>query len=259
MKQEIQNKQMVSSINEALFGEYMQEWYMTEAERCTLIMLLQQIQPECSLEIGTYRGGSLSVLSRFSRHVYTLDIDPTCRDLHGARFQNVDFVIGPSRKTLPPLLERLQASRARLEFILIDGDHSRDGVRSDVEIVLRLKPIRPLFIVMHDSFNPACRQGIAEAPWASNPHVHFVELDFVPGRFISDRSKLYREMWCGFALALLLPDERAGALTIHRNEELMFQRVWEQSVHRYDSYPKWHPRCVFGSLRRRMKQATGTW
>jgi hypothetical protein len=56
---------------------------------------------------------------------------------------------------------------------------------------------------MHDSFNPGCRKSIKEAAWSENAFVHLVELDFVPGRLVSDEAESdYREMWCGFALAV---------------------------------------------------------
>lgn len=195
---------------------------MTEAERCTLIMLLNEIKPECAIEIGTYKGGSLSVLSRFSKKVYTLDIDPTFSTQFGKNFLNVEFITGPSQETLPPLLQRLQETGIGIDFVLIDGDHSRNGVKRDIENLLKYHPIRPLYVIMHDSFNPGCRQGMIEANWSVNPYVHFVELDFVPGQ-LSSSADFYRQMWCGFALALLLPVERKGEPNIQRSGELSYR------------------------------------
>ena len=83
---------------------------------------------------------------------------------------NVEFVTGPSAQTLPALIERLQESGEPVEFVLIDADHTAAGVRGDVESVLRYRPTkRPLYVVMHDSFNPECRRGMKEAPWETNP------------------------------------------------------------------------------------------
>jgi hypothetical protein len=65
--------------------------------------------------------------------------------------------------------------------VLVDGDHSAEGVRKDIDHLLRLRPIVPLYVVMHDSFNPGCRRGLREADWAGCPYVHAVELDFVAG------------------------------------------------------------------------------
>jgi hypothetical protein len=218
------------SINESLFDGYVEKWSMTQAERCTLIMLLSKIKPECAIEIGTAQGGSLSAISRFSKKVYTLDSNPIWHDRLAEKFPNVEPITGKSQITLKPLLERLQAGDVNLEFVLIDGDHSRDGVKQDIEILLEFRPTKLLYVVMHDSFNPDVRQGITDANWAVSPYVHCVELDFVPGAFHS-RPDIYREMWGGFALALLLPVEREGDLVIQAYHALQFQTMLPHSVH----------------------------
>ena len=51
-------------------------WQMTNCERFALSGLLKRLQPKLSLEIGTYMGGSLQVLARFSQAVISVDIDP---------------------------------------------------------------------------------------------------------------------------------------------------------------------------------------
>ncbi len=237
------------SIKEALFNEYIEGWYMTEAERSTLIMLLEKIRPKCAIDVGTYEGGSLSVLSRFSKKVYTLDFDPTCKEKLGPKFSNVEFITGRSQEILPPLLERLQDNEAGLGFVLIDADHTGKGVRGDIECLVKFRPAQPLYVVMHDSFNPNCRQGIREANWADSPYVHFVELDFVGGQFPFD-PEYYRQMWCGFALALMLPTKRKGDLEIHANEDLLFQTILKNSV--YPRYQKFHPMNIMDALRRRL-------
>jgi hypothetical protein len=49
------------------------EWQMTNCERFALASLLERLEPELSLEIGSYRGGSLQVLSRYSKKVISLE------------------------------------------------------------------------------------------------------------------------------------------------------------------------------------------
>ncbi|MBI3899724.1 MAG: class I SAM-dependent methyltransferase [Gammaproteobacteria bacterium] len=258
-------------------GSTHDDWLMTDAERGTLQTLVRNLKPQCAIEVGVYRAGSLAILSANAAKVYALDIDPSCAERYAPQFPNVEFVIGDSGVELPALLDRLQTTGAPLDFILIDADHSEDGVRRDIESVLRYRPKRPLYVVMHDSFNPGCRRGMKRAKWAANPHVHHVELDFVPGRFVTrEKPGQFRQMWCGLALAILLPEERRGELTLHENEGLLFQSTLRQSAYRYHKW--WNPMYMrkqfrptvarmlkehapglYGSLKRRMAgTATGT-
>jgi hypothetical protein len=188
-----------SILNELLFGEYISDWIMQHEERSALI----------------------------SRLVYSLDIDPACPERLAGMFPNVVFITGPSQETLPPLLQRLRENDVNVEFILINGDHSWRGVKRDIESLLRFRPTRSLYVIFHDSFMPKCRRGMVEADWDASPYVHFVELDFVSGRFETNR-----EMTCGFALAILLPVKRSGELVIHKERESIYQAVLRHSVHR---------------------------
>ena len=232
------------------------EWLMTDAERAALAGLLQRLKPQCAIEVGVYRAGSLALLAEHCPKVYALDIDPECSARYRERFPNVTFITGPSQETLPRLIEQLQAAGEPLDFVLIDADHTEAGVRGDVTNVLRYRPQRPLYIVMHDSFNPGCRRGIREAPWADNPYAHLLELDFVVGRFVNrEEPDGYRQMWCGLALGILLPEKRVGDFVIHQNEPLMYQSALRHSVYRYDKW--WNPIYAATVLGRRLRHATG--
>ena len=210
------------------------QWLMTDAERSALSALLNELRPEYAIEIGTYRAGSLTIISKFCKHVYTLDIDPSYRDTYEKRFPDVQFIVGDSGERLPALLEEIQLSDKPLGFILIDADHTENGMRRDIKNVLRYIPTRPLYIIMHDSFNPGCRRGMLTANWSANPHTHMVELDYIVGRFISkEEGDSYRQMWCGFALAILLPEPRDGKVLIHQNEGLMFKKMYWHSIYPY--------------------------
>lgn len=209
-------------------------WMMTDAERSSLTALLQELKPECAIEIGTYRAGSLAVLAKYSKQVYSLDIDPSCRENYADEFANVEFVTGPSDSMLPAVLEKIESSGQALNFVLIDGAHTEDGVRNDLNALLRYIPKAPLYIVMHDSFNPGCRKGIRTADWASNPHAHLLELDYVHGRLMPrDEGASYREMWCGFALGVLLPEPRSGEFLVHENESIGYLSSYWFSRHPY--------------------------
>ena len=108
--------------------------------------------------------------------MYSLDVDPQVLERLKVRSTNVEYLIGPSDQTLPPLIHRLQSEKSKLGFVLVDGDQSREGVRKDIDNVLQFSYCPP-DIVMHDSFNSECRLGLRAANWSGCPHVHAVELD----------------------------------------------------------------------------------
>ena len=161
-----QGLQSFPLINQALGNKELQSWMMAPAEQIALLFLLEQLRPKVAIEIGTRFGGSLQVLARFCETVYSLDIDPEVSRRLDGKYQNVEFLIGPSEQTLPPLIERLQQEKAELSFALVDGDHSAEGVRRDIQNLLKFVPNVSFYIVMHDSFNPGCRRGLQTAPWS---------------------------------------------------------------------------------------------
>jgi hypothetical protein len=233
---------------EALLQGSHDDWEMIDAERAVLLALVSTLKPLSAIEVGVYKGGSLGILAAHSKKVFALDIDPACEG-HTQQFPNVEFIGGPSERTLPTLIDQIQASREPLNFVLIDAAHTAEGVRADIENILRYRPQQPLYIVMHDSFNPVCRMGIKEARWSANPYVHLVELDFTIGRLVTNpESPDFRQMWDGLALAVLLPEERTAPLAVHENEALLFQTALRQSVHRSENW--WSP-IVFSRRARR--------
>lgn len=229
-----QYTQLPVCINDLLFSDYIEDWYMTQQERCMLITLLEKIKPECAIEVGTLFGGSLSLISKFSKKVYSLDIDPECKNKLSDKFPNVEFITGNSLETLPALIQELQENEVPVEFALIDASHTRDGVKKDIENLLAYKPLKPFYIVIHDSFMPECRQGMIDADWSKSPYVHLVELDFVPGRFnINHKDPAnHKKMTCGLAIALMLPVERSGDVKMQAYGQLPFDILLENSIHK---------------------------
>jgi hypothetical protein len=167
------------------FSERCDGWLMTDAERLALTEWLDEIRPEVAIEVCVYRAGSLTALARTSRKVYAKDIDPVCETNFSSDFENVEFVAGNLIQTLPAMLTRLQAEYAPLGFILIEADHSRDGNWRNIESILQIVPDHPLYVLMHDSFNPECHRGMREAHWSVIPYVQLVELDLVFDQFVT--------------------------------------------------------------------------
>jgi cephalosporin hydroxylase len=230
-------------------------WVMQNAEKAALVQVLRISRPEAALEIGTCNGGSLRQIQAVARKTYSIDIDPQVRERLAGQMPGVTFLTGDSRALIPEVLAACRAAGTPLNFVLVDGDHRYQGVKGDLNALLAYQPSAPLWILMHDSSNPECRRGIADADWAANPHVHAVELDFVAGSFSPDED-FHRQLWGGLALALLLPEPRPGALKISASLAQHFDRVYRQSI----DYPsvantvRYWARIKWRGLRRRLKR-----
>jgi predicted O-methyltransferase YrrM len=135
-----------------IFDSLPLHWQMTRCEKYAFASLVEVAKPEIAIEVGTYKGGSLQVIAKTAKKVYSIDSSPECKNALGERFTNVEFLTGDSKQLLPSLLSRISAQNESLGFVLIDGDHSTEGVRNDIDAVLQYTPTRPLFVVFHDSF-----------------------------------------------------------------------------------------------------------
>ncbi len=229
-------------------------WQMSLVEKLTLTAILRRLRPQLALEIGTYEGGSLQVLSTYSQAVISLDINPAVAEKLDGRFSNAEFRSGTSVHLLPDLVASFNRAGKTPQFVLVDGDHSTEGVRRDIESLLALQPVNDVVVILHDSFNPDCRAGMTSANWSSSPHVHAVEIDFVPGAFFQEPYGTVPagSMWGGFGCALLKPERRQGVLEIKQSERKVFETVLRQlSIHET-------PRAAGRSqLRQRVKRLLG--
>jgi hypothetical protein len=226
---------MIYTTNEPtfLFDSLPLHWQMTRWEKYGFTSILKAANSKVALEIGTYQGGSLQVIAGCAQKVYSIDFDASLKDRLGQEFSNVEFLTGDSRQLLPGLLNRITEDGEELGFVLIDGDHSTEGVRSDINNILRYTPVRPVFIVFHDSFNPDCRRGVLTADWSKCDHVHYVEVDFVPGvyHFEAFDTAAPRSMFGGLAVAIMRPEPRVGPLSIHQSQKGLFEAVFISSRH----------------------------
>jgi glycosyltransferase involved in cell wall biosynthesis/cephalosporin hydroxylase len=200
------------------------DWQMNDSERLALAAILERTRPKCAIEVGTYRGGSLSLISQYVDVVFSIDIDPS---IPGKlrHIANASFFTGPSQVIFPQLLRELAESGMPVEFVLIDGDHSARGVKRDVEILLTYVPTKPLVLMVHDGFNPECRRGLLEASWNSSPYVQYVDVDFIPGRIIEHGGGGDGEMWGGLAMAYFSPERRVGDVKIGQGSKRAFEEA----------------------------------
>ena len=154
-------------------------WQMGYGERSALEGLLSQRKPALALEIGTAAGGSLRRIAHHSGEVHSLDLDEPAPELR--ELANVTFHAGDSHVLLSETLAAFAEQDRVVDFVLVDGDHSTDGVRRDLEDLLDSPATGNTMIVIHDTMNDVVRAGLEAVGFEAWPKVAYVELDFVPG------------------------------------------------------------------------------
>ena len=184
-------------------------WQMNHAERLAITALLTRHRPRCSIEIGALEGGTLSLISQYSELVFLIDADPGIPEKFGY-FKNVCFLTGEPSEILPMLLDELDKENIPADFVLIEGEHSSDGIRREIECLLSYVPKKPFFAIVHDSFDSGCRKGMLDIVWEKSLYVEWVDLDFIPGRISEDKDSTKAEMCGGLALAYFKPSVRNG-------------------------------------------------
>jgi len=169
---------------EKLFGIQNPDWLMSAREKLGLIGLLHCLKPKKVLELGYHRGGATKWLSQFSERVITVDVNEFVEDAPNL-FHNVEAW----NCTTLEAASRLKKENLFFDLAIIDADHSRKAVSTDINGVINHSDI----ILMHDSFNPDCRKGMVDALKNQKSHAYY--LDFIPS--VSKKDGL----WGGLAIA----------------------------------------------------------
>lgn len=197
-------------------------WSMTRAERFTFVSLLNELKPKVAIEVGTFMGGATEKLAIHCTKVYTLDIVNKANLLPD--YKNINYIQGNSSDTLPELVNNINDSTEIVNFILIDADHTANGVKRDIENVLRLAPKEDIVILVHDSAMQQCREGILKVDYQQYSHVTYVDLDFITGVY-NGVLKINKSLTGGFAIIYLSPTERSGGLEIYKSQEKLYTIV----------------------------------
>ncbi|MHB1536959.1 MAG: methyltransferase domain-containing protein [Acidimicrobiales bacterium] len=174
-------------------------WQMSHGERAALEGILAQLQPRLAIEIGTAQGGSLGRIAAYSDEVHSFDL---VRPEEVPNFESVTFHTGDSHRLLPETLAQFADAGRSVDFVLVDGDHTADGVRRDLEDLLMSEAVRRTLIVLHDTMNDVVRDGIEAADLEGNPKVALVDLDFVPGH-LSRRGPYRLQFWGGLGVVVV--------------------------------------------------------
>ena len=177
------------------------EWQMHLGERFALEGLLRSLQPALAIEIGRAEGGSLRRIAAHSGQVHSFDLVPEPPALREA-LGNVTFHTGDSTVQVPETLASLGRDGHRVDFALVDGDHSAEGVRRDAEALLAADACRDTVIVFHDAANDDVRAGLDAMDLPAHPKVRLAMLDFVPG-FLVQHGSYAMQIWNGLGLVVL--------------------------------------------------------
>ena len=185
-------------------------WQMTLGEKAALEGLVARVRPRLAIEIGTAEGGSARCLARHCEEVHSFDLAHPA----GLADELPQLVLhtGDSHVLLPAALERMAEAGRTVDFALVDGDHSADGVRRDVEDLLASPAARRTVIVAHDAANEEVRAGLEACELGARPGVAFFDLDFVAGH-LSARGDYAGTIWGGLALIVVDPGARGEDAT----------------------------------------------
>ena len=193
-----------------------QVWQMSVGERAALEGVLSQVKPELAIEIGTAEGASCRRIAAHAQEVHSFDLVGPSLDLP----PNVTLHTGDSHQKLPEVLDSFAREGRNVDFVLVDGDHSADGVRRDLEDLLDSDALKRSWILIHDINNEEVRRGVDAVRYRGWRKVAYVELDCVPG-YMFKEERLLHELWGG--LGLVVVDDSLPATS---TTEVMQQRYY---------------------------------
>jgi hypothetical protein len=195
---------------------------MQTNERLAFLNILGSIENKNTcIEIGSYAGGSLRSLSKTFNKVYSCDLTHTYLDKE--KYDNVEWITGDSKITLPKLIEEINNRQEKIDFVLIDGSHEYDYVFSDINNILKYKPQSELIILIHDSFYIPSRKAICATKWNECPHIHFIDTDLCTGDLMFVVGKT--QFMGGFCLVVMSPQKRVGDIIINQSQDYMYKTV----------------------------------
>lgn len=139
--------------------------WMSRAERLLVYTLTFTLRPSRYLEIGTFQGGSALVVTAAmdalgsDGKLVCVDPTPQITPEHWAKLEHrTALLTGYSPDILPQAVE---AAGGLFDFVLIDGDHSYNGVVRDANGVLP-HVANNAYLLFHDSFFPEVARGLQE-------------------------------------------------------------------------------------------------
>jgi len=171
---------------------------MSLGERAAIEGVLARLRPALAIEIGSADGASSRALAARVGELHCFDLDaPTL-----PQPENVVLHVGDSHDLLPGFLASLAERERNVDLVVVDGDHSAEGVRRDVEDLLDSPALARSVLLIHDTANERVRRGLDSVRFAAWPKVCYVDLDWIPGRVFAE-PRLRNELWYGLGLVIL--------------------------------------------------------
>ena len=201
-------------------------WEMSRVERMAFQHLLGVFQPAIALEVGTEKGGSLQAIMQYADEAISIgkDVDNQTNLQKQSCFTGVEFIAGDPAQVLPEMIQIINANKLNVNFIFIDGERSTESAQSNFETALRLAPKQSTCLVVHHSFMPQVRRALLNVDWPANPHVHYVEIDYVQGAYLPAEYGACK-MIGGLAVILLKPEIREERLDVFRSHDHAFNML----------------------------------
>lgn len=191
-----------------IFGDTV--WQMSLGERAAVEGVLGQLRPAVAVEIGTAEGACLRRIAAHAAEVHSFDLGRPSLPVPG----NATLHTGDSHELLPRFLAGLAGAGRTVDFAMVDGDHSPEGVRRDIEDLLDSPAVSGTVILFHDVANERVREGIEAVRFERWPKVGHVDLDWISGQLFAEPA-LRNELWGGLGLVVVDPPgevERRGSI-----------------------------------------------
>lgn len=185
-------------------------WQMSLGERAAVEGVLTQLNPSLAIEIGSMEGACLRRIAAHAQETHSFDLQPPSLAVNG----NVTVHTGDSHALLAPFLDELSRQGRNVDFVIVDGDHTPEGVRQDIEDLLDSTAVARTVILIHDTANERVRRGVDAVRFAAWPKVAHVELDWIPGHLFAEPT-LRNELWFGLGLVIVdvtAPAYRSGSV-----------------------------------------------
>jgi len=196
-------------------------WQMGIEERASACYLIDKLPiKKVAIEIGSFEGGFLNILSEKFDKTYSCDMNHDRIDK--TKYNNVEWLLGDSKETIPLLIKKINNSDEEVSFILIDGDHSYNGAKIDLQNVLNIKPKNDMFILLHDSWYPPVREAICSTNFNNNNYVKYINTDYC-----SASSIVKKTMFGGFCLIILSTEIRNLNINIVQSNDRLFLAMYK--------------------------------